>query len=64
MGTTYLLIILLWCSNPDTTVTAVQCRHDAITCVRKLYNFTTDDVIDQCLDKDDVPGRPDLPGMK
>lgn len=58
MGTPYLTIILLWCGNPTSMSTAysadravTKCRREAIACVRKLSSFTTDDVIDKCLDK-------------
>jgi hypothetical protein len=51
MGTEYLMIILLWCGDPNgyfQKQTAL-CREKAIKCVRELKNFTTDDVIDKCL---------------
>jgi|HubBroStandDraft_3_1064219.scaffolds.fasta_scaffold55158_3 hypothetical protein len=54
IGTEYLIIILLWCGDPKMgewlgTSPAVTCRREAIKCVRNLKNFTTDDVIKQCL---------------
>lgn len=54
MGTEFLIIILLWCGQGLNTYdhTIMKCRKRAIECVRKLKNFTTDDVIDKCLQPD------------
>lgn len=52
MGTEYLMIILMWCGYPGNVQNfqaANRCRREKIECVRKLENFTTDDVIDKCL---------------
>lgn len=51
MGTEYLIIILLWCQMPGDGTWRQQekCRKENIECVRKLINFTTDDVVDKCL---------------
>lgn len=51
MGTTYLMIILLWCGDPNGHFQAGvrECRARTIKCVRGLNAFTTDDVIDKCL---------------
>lgn len=54
MGTEYLTAIILWCGTikhyslfQDRAV--AECRSKKIACIRKLKNFTTDDVIDKCL---------------
>lgn len=55
IGTDFLIIILLWCGDPAGTRTLYleqrvhQCRREKITCVSKLKNFTTDDVVNKCL---------------
>lgn len=51
MGTEYLLIILLWCGQGKNTWESHidKCRREKIECVRRLVNFTTDDVVDKCL---------------
>jgi hypothetical protein len=60
IGTEYLIIILLWCGDPNTQLirggmrdTAAnqvqQCRREKIECVSKLKNFDTDDVVNKCL---------------
>lgn len=55
IGTEYLLIILLWCGDPQLGISAGQtnavmhCRKQALECVSGLKDFTTNDVIGQCL---------------
>lgn len=50
IGTTYLMIILLWCNEPNLPPRRIaQCRREKIACLRKLKDFTTDDVVDKCL---------------
>lgn len=52
MGTEYLIIILLWCGQPNSRKWDFEvdmCRRNKIACVAKLKNFTTDDVINKCL---------------
>lgn len=53
MGTEYLIIVLLWCGDPGAHRSyrpdVDKCRKEKIECVRKLKNFTTDDVIEKCL---------------
>lgn len=53
MGTEFLTIILLWCNGSSSSNRQIEkCREEKIACVRKLKNFTTDDVIDKCLQPD------------
>lgn len=52
MGTEFLMIVIMWCSpqhGRTTYGTLEQCRREKIACIRKLKNFTNDDVIDKCL---------------
>lgn len=58
MGTDFLIIILLWCGDPNWTggfggklrsSDVMKCRREAIACVRGLKDFNTDDVIAKCL---------------
>lgn len=52
MGTEYLIIAMLWCQlNADTKIEQRACAARVMACISQLKNFTTDDVVRECLTK-------------